>query len=190
MLALEYSDGTFAPIPYVDPSVSGLAAETYNSTTLAGSGGDERGLIFQAPFASKVKGFWGNFDIDGDADVVLYDSDGTTPLETYPLDTTIRAATHSQVYHVPFTDEYTLTKDTNYRLALKPGASNVSVMVGTVPSAAAADSYPGGQECHYTARTDAGSWTQTTTKRPLMGVILSALDDGAGSGSSVFIHTE
>lgn len=182
LMAIEYSDGSYAPLPYVDASVSGLAAETFNSTTTAGAGGDERGLIFQVPFACKVKGFWANLDIDNDAEVVLYDSDGTE-LDAVTLDATNRVVTHSQVYHVPFSDEFTLAKDTNYRLSLRPGAGNASVMVSSFPTAAVLDAMPGGSECHYTVRTDGGAWTETTTKRPLMGVILSAVDNGVSSGS-------
>lgn len=179
LVALEYSDGSYGPIPYVDPSVSGLAAEVFASDDTP----DERGLIFQAPFAAKVLGFWANVDIDADADVVLYDSDGSTALETYRLDSNVRAVTHSLPYHVPITTERTLTKNTNYRLTLKPSStSDVGLMVGNVPAAAVMDAYSGGQQCHYTARTDGGAWAETTTKRPFMGVILSALDDGTGSG--------
>jgi hypothetical protein len=181
MVALEYSDGSYGPIPYVDPSVSGMAAEVFASDDTP----DERGLIFQAPFSAKVMGFWANVDIDADADVVLYDSDGTTPLETYRLDSNVRQATHSLPYHVPISTEVTLTKDTNYRLTLKPASTtDVGLMVGNVPAAAVMDAYSGGQECHYTARTDGGAWAETTTKRPFMGLILSALDNGVSSGGA------
>lgn len=183
LMAIEYSDGSFQPFPYVDPCVSGIAGEAYNSGTTSGSGGDERGLIFQVPHSCKVRGFWANVDIDNDAEVVLYDSDGASVLGTMSLDPNVRTLTVAHVYHGTFATEITLQKDTSYRLALKPTTgSNVGLMVGSVPSAAAMDAYPGGQACHYTARTDGGLWAQTTTKRPFMGVILSALDDGATAG--------
>jgi hypothetical protein len=184
-LAIEYSDGSYEPIPFVCPAVSGIAAEAFNSGTLAGSGGDERGLYFQAPFACKVMGAYAFLDLDGDGDLVLYDSDGSTELASVSLDSNVRVSANPGVFHSYFDSEITLTKDTNYRLSFMPTTvTNASLMVGSYPTAAVLDALPGGQECHYTARTDAGSWSETTTKRPLMGVIVSALDDGVSTGGS------
>jgi len=51
-----------------------------------------------------------------------------------------------------------------------------------VALAAAMDGFPGGQNVHRTERTDLGAWTDTTTKRPWMGVLLTGFNDGAGGG--------
>jgi hypothetical protein len=180
-LALEYSDGSYWPIPYACPAVGGIAAETYNS----GSTPDERGLIFQVPFSCKASGIWGFFDVDGDVDVVLYNSDGTSVMESVSLDATARIAGTAAVTHAQWDSDVTLTKDTNYRLVLKPtSVTNASLFVGEYTTAAVLDSLSGGSECHYTSRTDAGSWTEDDSMRPLMGLILSYLDDGASTGGS------
>jgi hypothetical protein len=179
-LALEYSDGSYWPIPYTCPAVGGIAAETFNS----GSTPDERGLIFQVPFSCKASGIWALIDVDGDVDVVLYDSDGTSVLESVSLDANVRIAGSSGVFHALWDTDVTLVKDTSYRLAVKPtSVTNASMFVGEYTAAAVLDSLSGGSECHYTSRTDAGAWTEGTTMRPLMGLILSALDDGVSTGS-------
>lgn len=180
--ALEYSDGSYAAITMVDPGIGGTATETYNSGTLSGAGGDERALLFQVPFPCKVSGFYGIFDVDGNADVVLYDSGGAT-LESLTLDSDVRAQTFAMPLHAHFDTEVTLAKDTTYYLAFKPtSVTTVGLVVTTYSAAAVMDSLPGGQQCHYAARTDAGAWSPDTTKRPHMGVIISALDDGISGG--------
>ena len=178
-LALEYSDGTYEAMPYVDAAVAGVALETINSGTTP----DEIALLFQVPFLCKVAGIWGFLDLDGDADVVLYDTDGATPLESVSLDTNVRIGATAGVFHAFWDTEVTLAKDVTYRLSYKPtSVTNTSLFVGSYTAAAVLDSVSGGQECHYTSRVDAGAWTPDTTKRPLMGLILSALDDGVSTG--------
>ena len=42
---------------------------------------------------------------------------------------------------------------------------------------------PGDSQCYYATRTDGGAWSAVTdTRRPLIGVRLSAIDDGSGGG--------
>lgn len=186
-VALEYSDGSYEAIPYVCPAVGSIPAETYNSSTIAGSGGDERGMIFQVPFGCSVSGAWAFLDVDGEGELVLYDSDGTSVLLSVSLDPEARNATAGAVFHELFNAETTLQINTSYRLSWKPTTTtNASIYVGDYTAAEVLDALPGGQECHYTARTDAGAWSETTTKRPLMGLILSALEN-PDSGTTMLI---
>jgi hypothetical protein len=176
-MALEYSDGTYEAIPYVCPAVAGIATETYGTGTTP----DERGLIFQLPFAAKVGGFWVAINRAAAFDIKLYDSDGSTVLESQSF--AAASAGTVLIMHTYFDSEITLSKDTSYRMTVLPTtATTVSLMVGSYSVAAVLDALPGGQECHYTSRTDAGAWTEATTKRPLMGLILSELDDGVSVG--------
>jgi hypothetical protein len=48
---------------------------------------------------------------------------------------------------------------------------------------------PGGQDLYWGERTDGGSWTTTTTKRPNMGLWLDQFDDGVGGASGVKVHS-
>lgn len=182
VLAVEYSDGTFAYIP------STLPADTKTSTNFnTGSTPDEIALKFRLPVPVRVLGFWIASAISGDFNVVLYDSDGTTPLATFVGDKdTATTSTAAAAFSAPFSSSVSLLANTFYRLALLPTtASNISRVDFTVPSTpgvAQLDQISGGQDFHWSQRTDAGAWSDTTTKRPVMGLILDGLDDGVSTG--------
>lgn len=179
IFALKYSDGTYAYIsgcfPAKDSNVVGVNT---------GSTPDEVALYFQVPFSCKVNGAAIGVDLDEAADVVLYDSDGTTVLASKSLDADLRANT-IRVPHECQLTETTLLANTNYRLAIKPTTvTNISVPFIDVAAQAIFDQMSGGQNMHWSQRTDAGAWSQTTTRRPWMAIRISALDDGTGSAAA------
>jgi hypothetical protein len=176
IVGIEYDDGSYHTMPGAYPW-SGLNTNTYNS----GSTPDERGLKFKLPFPVRVSGFWADMDNDNDLTVKLYDSDGTTVLTSLAVDKDIRGTTNYGVQQYFFATTASLLANTFYRLTFVPGASNITTADFDVPSAAAMDQVAGGQNFHHTQRTDAGAWTDTTTKRPFMGLIVDGFDDATGS---------
>ncbi|MBI3983851.1 hypothetical protein HY346_00975 [Candidatus Microgenomates bacterium] len=184
VVALKYNDGTYELIEATSLPLSALNSTAFNS----GSTPDERGNILQFPFPVKVSGFWVRVDLDGDADVVLYDSDGTTALATSSLDTNVRASAVGHTLFRYFSSDVSLSKDTTYRLVLKPtSVTSVTLYDFDVNAAAIMDAVEGGQNWHHTQRTDAGAWSQTTTKRNMMGLLVTSADDGAGGGG-ILVH--
>jgi len=181
IVGIEYSDGSYNVIQ------GSILALYQNTTYNNGSTPDERGLIFQLPFPCSVRGAWVWVDLDGDADLVLYDSDGTSVLTSVSLDTNVRESALPDLFISEFSTSINLSKATNYRLSLKPtSVTDVTLHEFTVPTAASMDSNSGGQNFHLTTRTDAGSWSQTTTQRPLMGLLLSSFDDAvSASGGGI-----
>lgn len=181
--ALEYDDGSFAISPGVVP-VSNLAGEMIESDTTP----DEIALKFRLPGPVRVSGCWltANYGAAADFDLVLYDSDGTTALRTISLDATNKFGAASGLQTYDFGASQALLANTYYRLALKPSSAvnAVTIDVLTVNSAGLMDCFGGGQDFHYSVRTDAGAWSDTTTKRPFLGLIIDQIDDGTGSGSS------
>lgn len=176
--ALEYNDGSYAHSPGVFPVSDISLTVNFNNT----SDPDHRGLKFKLPFPFRIIGMWFSGDLDGNADIKLYDSDGTTVLETISLDSDIRYGTAGDFTLIWFAGAYSLAKDVFYRVVLEPtSATGVDLDEFDVDAAAIMDSFPGGQNFHYTEKKDAG-WTDTTTKRPFMGILLDGLDDGAGAG--------
>lgn len=178
--AFEYDDGTYAHAQGVAP------VKLLNNMSIdTGTTPDEIGIIFQVPFASRAAGFWIIADLDGDADIVLYDSDGTSVLQSFSLDKDLQFSGAVRPLAGVFSGGSVLTKDTNYRLVAKPTSlTNIVLREIEVDIAAQMDAMPAGQNFHRTERTDAGSWTQTTMKIPLMGILLDQLDDGVGGSAS------
>lgn len=179
--ALEYSDGSYEVIPGCWP-LSNVQSDTFNNTSTP----DERALKFRLPFPARVTGFWAWLDLDGDCDIVLYDSDGTTPLLTKSLDKDVRVGTGGRSMTGFFSSTASLLANTYYRLAVKPtSATNLISYRLQVAAAAVMDGLDGGQDFHGSTRVDAGSWTDTTTDRPTVGLLIDAFDDGVSAGGGV-----
>lgn len=182
VIALEYSDGTLAIAPGVYPW-SAINTHSYGN----GSTPDEVALKFSLAAPVRVTGVWAIADLDGDADFVLYDSDGSTVLASTSTDKDIRSGTSTKSGEWLFAASQQLSANTSYRLSLKPtSATTLTTYSFDVASAAILDQLAGGRNFHHSTRVDAGSWTDTTTRRPFMGLIIDGIDDGAGgAGGSV-----
>jgi hypothetical protein len=188
LCSLEYSDGSYEPIPGVYP-FSALASEAFNSASTP----DERGIIFQVPWKMRVTGFWLDGTLRTAASIVkLYDSDGSTVLLSRTIDEDqmyqVSNSPHRFLFDTGNSPTHTEVLDinTNYRLTLTP-TTTTSVNLGTfsTDTVAIMDTFDGAREVHATERTDAGAWTETTTKRYFIGVIPDQLDDGAGGGGGL-----
>lgn len=176
LLALKYNDGSYhVPIGSI-PVASLNSVTTFNT----GSTPDERGLLFQFPFPVEVEGAWVRTDLDGDAELILYDN-ADVAQRTVTLDKDVDATAAGAYRRHIFSSALSLSANTNYRLVMKPtSATNLSVYDWL--SGVSLANYIGGSTWKYTERTDAGVWTDTADKRPWMGLILSGFDDAAGGG--------
>lgn len=180
LLAIEYSDGTYAEILGLLPFIDGVDSQAFNS----GSGSDEFALRIQVPFKSRLNGrIWGQFGggTAADFDLVIYEA--TTAKVTKSIDGGFAVSTVARNKHHNLGGTEDLEVNTEHFVALKPTTvNNVSLIIGTVATAAALDQMPGGQALHLGERVDAGAWTKTTTKRPFIVPYLDQFDDAAGGG--------
>lgn len=176
ILYLEYDDGSTAPIAGCWP-IAVIDSTTYNN----GSAADEKALKFTLPYPARAVGFWLWAELDGDADIVLYE--GTTALATKSSDKEVRRSTAAGFLIKKFAAPVSLTKDTTYYLSLKPtSATNVALQIGDLEVAARLNALPGGADFCLATRVDAGAWSNVTTKKPFMGLLLDQGDDAVGGG--------
>lgn len=185
---VEYADGSYAPAQGQYPLTSIVSNSASNATTP-----DVIGNRFKVPFACKVNGLYGSFDLDGDADLKLIDSDGVTVLKSVSLDANIRASLTLGFHLALFDTDVTLLKDTYYRVVLEPTTATAvgSIREITMATVARMAASPGGADVHKTTAKDPtgeASWTQTLTSYMIMGVLISALDDGVSAGGGLLTH--
>jgi hypothetical protein len=174
VMALKYSDGTYAFVESAGPYAS-FVTNAFNS----GSSPNERALYFSLPVPVRVSGAWvrTNQGSTGDYTVTLYDSDGVTSLASVAVDASQLAVLSGLNVFCLFTNDATLQPNTFYRLAIKPTTgNNVSIYDFTVNAAAIMDAVEGGQNFRASERTGAGAWSQTPTRRPFMGLLVTELD--------------
>jgi hypothetical protein len=193
-VALEYSDGSFAPLVGARPP--GLVTATSLSTSTSP---DVFGLRFRLPVAASVGGAWVAIDVDGPCDVRLvstaYNQAAATGILTSLTVTRARSATTGGAYRVVFPSAVTLTANTDYRLVVEPTTTTaIAAYDTTMQSLAQLDAWPGGRDWHLTTAKDPtsdASWTNYnsgTFRRPFMGLLLEGLDDGAGVGGGEHAH--
>lgn len=180
---LEYDDGVIEPIIGVFPAVTS-GSTLWNST----SNPDRIGQRFSLPYNCRVSGILLPCDLDGDADIEFYDSDGITiiPDGIVSLDKDIRSGASGGVFLVPLVTPIELTKDTFYRTAIHPtSGTNIRLYYLDVTddgASKAMNAIDGGVNWHATSCNGVppseSDWTQELTRRYLMGIIIDQLDDG------------
>lgn len=180
LLALEYETDGYLPLA---DSTYPVLAYTNISPTLGGNP-DEAALRFQLPFAARCDGAWVRAQFTGDCEIRLYDSDGTTVLASTVIDASAGlAATGLQIFArwAPVV----LSANTTYRLSVRPTVAGATVYGFTVDSAAIMDAAVGGIEWYKSLHTFGGGWAETATERPLIGLHLSALEEGSTGATAM-----
>jgi hypothetical protein len=190
-IILVFSDGTFGTLsgafPCLDVNVLAFKQDT--------AGSDEYAIEIPIAWDCKAEGFWavaGATATTADWEFVLYD--GTSPMTGGTVTNDgmwISAAAETRLIEHTFSQEIELAAGTTYRLAMKPTQTTNTCRMGYFDVGAAGHMgvHPLGTGCVLTSRLDLGSWAAVTaTRRPLMGLRVSALDDGAGGGGNSNPH--
>jgi hypothetical protein len=153
--------------------------------------GYKKGLCFQVPFKCRISGVVYTTDADNDCEIILYDSDQATAVQTWSIDKDVRGATSGSIYKLYLTTPKTLTINTKYRLVVQPLGANITHhLIYTYPDStiSAMAGIEGGVNCYYTecngTPENEASWTDTVENRPLAGIIIDQLDDGVSTGGS------
>lgn len=115
--------------------------------------------------------------------MILYD--GTSVLQTTTTDSDHFSGNGvARSFRIYFQDATlaTLLGGNTYRLSLQPQdlANNSSIYRLEFAAAADLDAWPGGQDFAQSTRTDAGAWTDDTTLRPIIELIVGDWTTGSG----------
>jgi hypothetical protein len=172
-ILFEHSDGTFGSIESGHP-IHAAGTPSFNS----GSSPDEIGIVFTVPEPIKVDGAWLAYVAASNAadfDVVLYED--STTLVTVSIDASkIIISGTNRTLKFSFSSEHILVPGKTYRLTIKPTtANNITYYYHDVANASYWTAVQGGPASfNFTSRTDAGAWSETTTRRVQMGLLVSA----------------
>jgi len=173
---LEY-DGEIVPVVGSMPAIN-------ISATSFGTQYQKRGLCFQVPFVCSICGVILRIENDYEGQIILYDSDQATPIQTWDMNPNIRASVGQSTYMLALTSPKTLLPFTKYRLVVHNTTGSYfyyhHFTVTDDGSLSTMDSISPGGNWYYTqcdgTPTGEGSWTDTITTRPLFGVILNQID--------------
>lgn len=178
MVIFECSDGSFASLIASYP-IKSLTFTAFSSSSTP----DEYGLKFTAPFNGTIEGIWSVMNTNSiNVDFVLY-KDGTEIASIVIDGNTISSANNHRMVTALFSSSQVLTKDSEYIIAVRPPTtSNVTIRQWDVDTASHWATHAGPAAMCQTSRTNAGSWSDTTTRRISAGLLLSEIHDGVSSG--------
>ncbi len=179
-----YDSDVYHGLPHFGYVITSSPTATFSTATTPEQGG----LRFSVPFDCVVRGLWIVMDSDGTGEMRLLDGPDIDNdiLATATFDNDVRYLNSFRIHHLMFDGDASLSKDTFYRLVIQPLDTNtVRPFLQLYSEVAHMDLSAGGQNFHYTTAKDPtieGDWTQTLTTRPLIGLWIVEVHDGAGGG--------
>lgn len=184
-IALKYVTDGYVPISENFFPILSVASTSYGN----GSTPDERAMRFRLPTPCVCDGAWVRGDFDGDCDIILYSTNGSTVLGSCSIDASARVGTTGMNVYARWAG-VSLAANTTYYLSVKPTtATTITLYEWSANSAGLMAAAIGGSEWYLATQTDAGGFSTTTTTRPFCGLHLSAVDDAvpppSGGGALV-----
>ncbi len=180
--ALEYSGGDIFPVMGAFPAIIELLI-TFNNTDNPNIIGNK----FRVSVPMTISGVRGFIDLDGDTNIVLYDSDETSVLGTATFDKDVRGQASFGSSVAYFASDINLAKDTDYRVVFAPqSATDIRIPSYVAQDDGAnkgLDGLHGGISWIKTSTNNpAGGWTDDDTDIITLGLIVTKNDDGTGGG--------
>lgn len=189
------NDGAMPYIRYSDSSFAwnlAIAQTSDRLTATTATTPDEAALKFQLPYGAQACGVWSGvqYSSSGDHRYYIENSGGTNlctgNCATVDSDTSVSTSAPSAGI-IWFDEVVNLAKDTTYYLIWSPTTtSNVHLVYYDVNEAAALEGWGGTSTDVWSQRTDAGAWTDNTTRRPMMGLVLCGVEAAGGGGQSAY----
>lgn len=183
VIYLVYSDGEVIPASGMFQNV--VAAD---STFDSADSPDEVGNLFRVPASCAASGAIIALTVNASAtgEINLLDSANTvlaTALYTADESNTL-FGTHSAL----FDSQVNLQPGTDYRIAVKPTHASATTIVNYTDRITSAKYSIFGTTIQKTSRTNAGSWTEDSSRIICLWPIFSGFDDGAAVGGGLLTH--
>lgn len=179
-VGLEYGDGTYAYIPHSIPP--GAVGNTNLDTD---SDPEEYGNWFQVPIASQCIGVWFCLDVVDGATFKVNLSNAAGVLATATPDLDAFVDDYTKPYYLLWNTAVDLVADTDYYITLQAlTGTAVAFRYYDVNKAAAMAQMDWGLKCYSVAKSDAGVYTTTATRRYACGVIIDQITTVAGGRAS------
>ena len=175
-LYLEYDDGSAEPINGIAPFLN-ITAQSYD----VNNSPDEYALRFSVPFPCRVCGIWlwADGGISGGTEIILYEGTSVKKMVNHFSEVTGAAGMHTVLFNAPVV----LATGTVYYAAYRPlTTANCTIALTTFNDAKHRNAYPGKSALYLATRTDQGAWSDVTTQRPFIGLVLDQLGDGVSGG--------
>lgn len=176
--------------------LSGYNTPAYNVDSTP----DEPALRFQLPLPTGCTTTIAGVTViakipNGSKSIIANLYDGTTAIATGTVDTDQVAGgngtwggSQGNMAFFRFTTEPLpeLSPNTTYRIGIQPQTASMNMEIEdfVVSSNDDFDAWPLGKQTYFSARTDAGAWTDTTTKRPGINLLLGTITCSSGSNST------
>lgn len=160
--------------------VATMGNDSYGSTATPDTVGNQ--VTLAAPM--RISGLWAWVDLDGPANVHLYDSDGVTVLATAEAYTNVPpvATQGANLFH--FASSIELEAGTYYAAIEATGATiALGVMTFTSDKWRQGSPHGGAAFAHASCTqtpSGVGSWTVTNTKQAFVGLIVDGISSGGG----------
>lgn len=178
-IVLEFADGTFGCLTPCWPISSTTITQNINTGTTP----DEVATKWTPTFKCKVDRLVAYLSAGATANFDLVFYQGTTVLDSVSFDAnTLRSTSSLPVVGV--IPEIEVTPGVDYYISVLPTtANNVTTRHYDVANTDFLTFMAGDTQMYAATRTNAGAWSAAVnTRRQLIGVGLSAIDDGAGGG--------
>lgn len=143
---------------------------------------DEVGILVDMPATMRTTGVsfrLANADHAADDIVVrLWDPDGSTVVEAVTIDGNQIGSSGLGMVNMLWTQPHTLYGGSSYRVTIAP-AGDMTIYRDDV-DAGMESLLPGGGHMQWTQRTDAGAWSQVSTRMPCMGLLIDGVSTPPG----------
>lgn len=176
VMSICYQNAGYLPTKRSIP-VSGVNTHTFNNTSTP----DVYGNKIIPPFNCVASGAIFTADMDGNAVVKLYDSDGVTVLASANVLSTQPPTTAAFTNQILFTSSVSLKAGQTYYLGVEPSSgTNLSLYSFDFTNTDIKKNYAD-SGCEYVTAKDpsgVGSWTVTTTRALCLSLMISEIDTG------------